>query len=63
MKKKTINGEYDNNYNLSMIDLGDCEDLLKKENNIDEDTELIILKYEKMTNVAVKFIYLSNYFY
>ena len=51
-EKKTINGEYDNNYNLSMIDLGDCEDLLKKENNIDEDTELIILKYEKMTNVA-----------
>ena len=51
-EKKTINGEYGNNYNLSMIDLGECEDLLKKENDIDEDTELIILKYEKITNIA-----------
>ena len=49
---KTINGEYDNKYNLSAIDLGECEDLLRKENNIDNNTQLIILKFEKMTNIV-----------
>ena len=43
-----LNGENDNKYNLSIIDLGECEQLLKRENNIDEDANLIILKFEKI---------------
>ena len=41
-----------NGYNLSMMDLGHCEDLLKQTNGIDLDTPLIILKFEKLTNIA-----------
>ena len=37
---------------MSIIDLGECENLLKKENNINEDDNLIILKFEKKTNIA-----------
>ena len=32
--------------NLSIIDLKDCADLLKSENGVDNNTDLIILKYE-----------------
>ena len=41
-----------NNNNLSMIDLGDCADLLKQEYNISDEDNLIIFKFEKITNVA-----------
>ena len=37
--------------NLSIIDLSECETMLKKENNISDDISLIILKYEKLTNI------------
>ena len=33
-----------------MIDLTECEQLLKKEYNFDENVSLIMLKMEKMTN-------------
>ena len=48
----SLNGNYENKYNLSMIDLGECEKLIKKEKNIDEDENLIIFKFEKLTNKA-----------
>ena len=32
---------------LSLLELGDCETILKEKNNIDESTSLIILTYEK----------------
>ena len=48
----SLNGNYENKYNLSMIDLGKCEELLKQEYNIDSDTDLIFLKFEKLTNYA-----------
>ena len=35
-----------NTYNLSIIDLGQCESLLKKENNINENDSLIFIKSE-----------------
>ena len=35
-----------------MIDLGNCETLLKQKNHIDENIPLIILKFEKLTSVA-----------
>ena len=48
----SLNGDDDNEYNLSMIDLGKCEELLREQKGIDEKTELIILKFEKITNKA-----------
>jgi hypothetical protein len=51
-EKNSLNGIYDNNYNLSMIDLGECEQLLKTENNIHDDVNLIFLKFEKLTKEA-----------
>ena len=39
-------------YGLSVIDLGECETLLKKEYNISEGDALIILKKEKETDKA-----------
>ena len=48
----SLNGNYENNYNLSMIDLGECEKLLKEENDIGEEENLIILKYEKIASAA-----------
>ena len=46
--------EFNQNYNkdneLSSIILGDCETLLKKEYNIDEDLSLLIFKLEKTDN-------------
>ena len=45
-----INGNDKNEYNISIIDLNKCEILLKQINNI--ENELIILKFEKLTNIA-----------
>ena len=39
-----------NTYNISIIDLGQCEFLLKKENNINENDSLIFIKSEIKTN-------------
>ena len=39
-----------NTYNISIIDLGYCESLLKKENNISENDSLIFIKSEIKTN-------------
>jgi len=50
----TLNGSLINEYNLSMIDLAKCEDALKEANNIDDDTPLNILKYEKITNMSIE---------
>ena len=41
-----------NNYNLSIIDINQCESLLKQANNISEEDNLILLKKEKLTNKA-----------
>ena len=48
----SINGIKANGYNLSMMDLSNCEYLLRQANGIDAKTPLIILKFEKLTNVA-----------
>ena len=39
---------------LSKINLGECEDLLKNYYNIDKDISLIIIKYEKSTNISLE---------
>ena len=40
-----------NNNNLSVINLGNCETILKKENNINENIPLIILQFEKADTI------------
>ena len=37
---------------FSKIDLGDCENLLKEHYHINKNTSLIIVKFEKMTNIS-----------
>ena len=41
-----------NSNNFSKIDLGTCENILKEKNNINENVSLLILKYEKITNIS-----------
>ena len=42
----TVNYQKNNNLNISTIDLGECEDTLRKEYNIDIDQDLIIFKID-----------------
>ena len=51
-EENTKDGKNINNYNLSMIDLGECENLLKRKNNINNNVSLIIYKMEKVGIVA-----------
>ena len=41
-----------NDNGLSIINLNHCEQLLKQENNIPDNSSLIVLKYEKITGIA-----------
>ena len=50
----SLNGNIENRTNLSIIDLGDCERQLKEEYNINENENLIILKFEKITNISAQ---------
>jgi len=45
-EKEKLNGGKKENNNLSIIDLGDCEDKLKKINGIPNNTSLILLIFE-----------------
>ena len=45
----TFEGKNANEYSLSMIDLGECEYLLKQQYNINNNIPLIIIKFEKLT--------------
>jgi hypothetical protein len=44
------NGQEDSQ--MSVINLKDCESLLKTTNNIPQNSSLVILKYEKLTGVG-----------
>jgi len=44
------NGDLPDNYNLPIIDLGECETLLRGQYNIDEKDSLIIIKKENVAN-------------
>ena len=48
----TLNNNYMNKYNLSIIDLSECGTLLKTENHTNNNISLIIFKYEKLTNIS-----------
>ena len=53
-EKKILSQKHLNTYNLSIIDLGECHDLLKARYfpNINGNISFIILKFENMTNIA-----------
>ena len=53
----TVNNELDSllrniKSDLSVINLKECADLLKKQNGVDPDTDLVILKYENEDSVS-----------
>ena len=50
----SLNGEGNKTSYLSIIDLGECGKLLKDYYDIPEDQSLILLKYEKITEIASK---------
>ena len=50
----TLNGSIVNGYNLSIIDLAKCEDSIREANNINKDTPLNLLKFEKLTNISIE---------
>ena len=47
-----LEGKNNNSNKFSVIDLGECGKLLKKHYNLNENTSLIIMKYEKITNIS-----------
>ena len=50
----SILGKYDNEYNLSMINLNECETLLKNTSQISPELSLIFLKFEKISEIAAE---------
>ena len=51
----SLDGVYINEYNLSMIDLAECEVLIREAyDDIDDDIPLIFLKFEKSTSTALE---------
>ena len=49
---EVLNGTIPNENNLSIIVLGECASILIKENNLPENTDLILLKLENMTLIS-----------
>ena len=47
-----LKGKNNNTNKCSIIDLGECENLLKKHYQINENVSLIIIKFEKVTNIS-----------
>ena len=49
---QSFNNNGDSDSGMSMFNLKNCENLLKTEYNIPDNTSLVILKYEKVTGIA-----------
>ena len=47
-----LKGKINRTNKLSIIDLGECENLLKRQYEINENISLIIMKFEKVTNYS-----------
>ena len=45
-------GKNSNNTRFSRIDLGECANVLRKKNNLNENATFLILKYEKISNIS-----------
>ena len=55
LENELNNGENKNKTNkFSRIDLGECENVLKEKNNLNENVSLFILKYEKLSNNSLE---------
>ena len=50
----TLNGSLVNGYNLSIIDLAECEKALREANNINDHIPLNLLKFEKLSNLSIE---------
>ena len=51
-EKDALDGNGNSNNQVSKIDLGECENLLKDFYHIDRNVSLIIVKFEKLTNLS-----------
>ena len=49
---ETLNRNNNKTNKFSVIDLGECEDLLKNHNHINKNDSLLIMKLEKITNIS-----------
>ena len=47
-----LKGKSNSTNKFSIIDFGECENLLKRNYKINENTSLIIIKFEKITNIS-----------
>ena len=54
IEKKSLSGAYNNSNQVSKIDLGFCEDILKEHYHINPNDSLIIIKFEKITNISTE---------
>ena len=52
IEKKSFSGAYNSSNQVSKIDLGFCEDILKEHYHINPNDSLIIIKFEKITNIS-----------
>ena len=52
-----LKGNCNNTYKVSVIDLGECEHLLKKHYQINENTSLIIMKFEKISTAKINLLF------
>ena len=54
IEKKSLSGAYNSSNQVSKIDLGFCEDILKEHYHINPNDSLIIIKFEKITNISTE---------
>ena len=54
IEKNSLKGLYNSSNQVSKIDLGFCEDILKEHYHINPNDSLIIIKFEKMTNISTE---------
>ena len=53
-ERDSFNKENNNTNKLSQIDLGKCEDILKEHYHVNRNSSLIIIKFEKITNISLE---------
>ena len=53
-QKKSIKGINNSSKPISIVDLGQCENILKEHYHIDLNDSLIIVKFEKITNISTE---------
>ena len=49
----SLNYKINNNLNLSILDLGECENKIKEENNIPEELDLMIYKIDIQAQIKI----------